>query len=125
MAVIKPPHPPGYLKASGTRAWTRLWETGQDWLGPSDEPAVKTVCDQADQIADLRQMAFQVESPELEQKYLYAIQVAEQSLISALSELGFTPDTWAHLGFTLSEVDETKSRPRRRGRRNTTEIRHK
>ena len=125
MTVIKPPHPPGYLKASGTRAWSRLWETGQDWLGPSDEPAVKTVCDQADQIADLRQMASQVESPELEQKYLYAIQVAEKLLIYSLSELGFTPAAWAHLGFTFSKVDETKSRPRRRGRRKTTDITRK
>ncbi len=119
--AVKPPTPPSHLKASGKRTWKRLWEVGQVWLGPPDEAAVKAVCEQVDQIADLRGMAVQVERAELEQKYLHAIQAAEKSLMSALSELGFTPVAQAHLGFTVSQVVEAESGPRRRGRRRTTE----
>ena len=113
--------PPSQLKASGKRTWKRLWEAGQVWLGPPDEPAVKAVCEQVDQIADLRGMAVQVERAELEQKYLHAIQAAEKSLMSSLSELGFTPVAQDRLGFTVSQVAEAGSGPRRRGRRRTTE----
>ena len=119
--AVKPPTPPSHLKASGKRTWKRLWEAGQVWLGPSDEPAVKAVCEQVDQIADLRGMAVQVERAELEQKYLHAIQAAEKSLMSSLSELGFTPVAQARLGFTVSQGVEVGSGPRRRGRRRTTE----
>ena len=119
--AVKPPTPPSHLKASGKRTWKRLWEVGQVWLGPPDEPAVKAVCEQVDQIADLRGMAVQVERPELEQKYLHAIQAAERSLMSSLSELGFTPVAQDRLGFTVSQVAEAGSGPRRRGRRRTTE----
>ena len=119
--AVNPPTPPSHLKASGKRTWKRLWEAGQVWLGPPDEPAVKAVCEQVDQIADLRGMAVQVEYAELEQKYLHAIQAAEKSLMSSLSELGFTPVTQAHLGFTVSQEAGAESVPRRRGRRRTTE----
>ena len=119
--AVNPPTPPSHLKASGKRTWKRLWEAGQVWLGPPDEPAVKAVCEQVDQIADLRGMAFQVVRAELEQKYLHAIQAAEKSLMSSLSELGFTPVTQAHLGFTVSQEAGAESVPRRRGRRRTTE----
>jgi len=119
--AVNPPTPPSHLKASGTRTWKRLWEAGQVWLGPPDEPAVKAVCEQVDQIADLRGMAFQVERAELEQKYLHAIQAAEKSLMSSLSELGFTPVAQAHLGFTVSQEAGAESGPRRRGRRRTIE----
>jgi len=118
--AVKPPAPPNCLKASGKRTWKRLWEAGRVWLGPPDEPAVKAVCEQVDQIADLRGMAVQVKRAELEQKYLHAIQAAERSLMSSLSELGFTPVAQAHLGFTVSQVVEAESGPRRRGRRRTT-----
>ncbi len=119
--AVKPLTPPNHLKASGKRTWKRLWEAGQVWLGPPDEPAVKAVCEQVDQIGDLRDMAVQIERPELEQKYLHAIQAAEKSLMSSLSELGFTPVAQARLGFTVSQVAEAGSGPRRRGRRRTTE----
>ncbi len=112
--------PPNYLKAPGKRTWKRIWEAGRVWLGPSDEPAIKAVCEQVDQIGDLRGMAVQIERPELEQKYLHAIQAAEKSLMSSLSELGFSPVAQAHLGFTVSQVVEAESGPRRRGRRRTT-----
>ena len=118
--AIKPPNPPTHLKASGKRFWKRLWEAGQVWLGPSDIPAVEVACEQADQIADLRYMATQVERPELKQKYLYSIQAEERSLVSLLSELGFTPIAQARLGVTVSEVAETQLGPRRRGRRRKT-----
>ena len=49
--AVKPPTPPSHLKASGKRTWKRLWEAGQVWLGPPDEPAVQAVCEQVDQIA--------------------------------------------------------------------------
>ena len=119
--AVDPPTPPSHLKASGKRTWKRLWEAGQVWLGPPDEPAVKAVCEQVDQVADLRGMAFQVECAELEQKYLRAIQAAEKSLMSSLSELGFTQVAQAHLGFTVSQEAGAESGPRRRGRRRTTE----
>ena len=119
--AVKLPAPPNYLKASGKRTWKRLWEAGRVWLGPPDEPAVKTVCEQVDQISDLRSMAAQVELPELEQKYLHTIQAAEKSLMSSLSKLGFSPVAQARLGFTVSQVAEAGSGPRRRGRRRTTE----
>ena len=119
--VVNPPTPPSHLKASGKRTWKRLWEAGKAWLGPPDEPAVKAVCEQVDQIADLRGMAVQVERAELEQKYLHAIQAAEKSLMSSLSELGFTPVAQDRLGFTVSQVAEAGSGPRRRGRRRATE----
>ena len=119
--AVKPPTPPSHLKASGKRTWKRLWEAGQVWLSPPDEPALKAGCEQVDQIADLRGMAFQVERAELEQKYLHAIQAAEKSLMSSLSELGFTPVAQAHLGFTVSLEAGAESGPRRRGRRRTTE----
>ena len=119
--AVKPPAPPNYLKASGKRTWKRLWEAGRVWLGPPDEPAVKAVCEQVDQISDLRSMAADVELPELEQKYLHAIQAAEKSLMSSLSKLGFSPAVQARLGFTVSQVAEAESGPRRRGRRRTTE----
>ena len=119
--AVKSPTPPSHLKASGKRTWKRLWEVGQVWLGPPDEAAVKAVCEQVDQIADLRGMAVQVERAELEQKYLHAIQAAEKSLMSSLSELGFTPVAQAHLGFTVSQEAGAESVPRRRGRRRTTE----
>ena len=119
--AVKPSIPPSHLKASGKRTWKRLWEVGQVWLGPPDEAAVKAVCEQVDQIADLRGMAVQVERAELEQKYLHAIQAAEKSLMSSLSELGFTPVAQARLGFTVSQVPEAESRLRRRGRGRTRE----
>ena len=119
--AVNPPTPPSHLKASGKRTWKRLWEAGQVWLGPPDEPAVRNVCEQVDQIADLRGMAIQVEYAELEQKYLHAIQAAEKSLMSSLSELGFTSVTQAHLGFTVSQEAGAESVPRRRGRRRTIE----
>ena len=118
--AVKPPAPPNYLKASGKRTWKRLWGAGRVWLGPPDEPAVKAVCEQVDQISDLRSMAAEVELPELEQKYLHTIQAAEKSLMSSLSELGFSPVAQARLGFTVSQVVEAESGPRRRGRRRTT-----
>ncbi len=119
--AVKPPAPPNCLKASGKRTWKRLWGAGRVWLGPPDEPAVKAVCEQVDQISDLRSMAAEVELPELEQKYLHTIQAAEKSLMSSLSKLGFSPAVQARLGFTVSQVAEAESGPRRRGRRRTTE----
>lgn len=120
-AAVEPPIPPTHLKASGKRTWKRLWEAGQARPGPLDEPAVIVVCEHADQIADLRRMATMVKRPETESKYQYAIQAAEKSLMSSLSQLGFTPDDLAGLGLTVSQTALTGARPRRRGRRRTTE----
>jgi hypothetical protein len=86
-----------------------------------DEPAVIVVCEHADQIADLRRMVTMVKRPETESKYQYAIQAAEKSLMSSLSQLGFTPDDLVGLGLTVSQTALTGARPRRRGRRRTTE----
>lgn len=117
VAVVKSPPTPMHLKASGKRIWKQLWETGQTWLGPSDEPTANVVCEQVDQVADLRRMAAQVNDIELEQKYMYSIQVAETLVMSSLSELGFDPAAQARLGFSIPKVAESNPRPRRRRRR--------
>ena len=51
------PRPPSTLKQSGKRTWKQLWTAGRIWLGPSDEPAVRLACEQADEVTALRRAA--------------------------------------------------------------------
>lgn len=104
-----PPAPSG-LKAQGKRTWVTLWEHGNIWLGPSDEPAVRLACEQADEVSSLRRAAAQIKNPGLKLQYHYATQAAEKLLMSSLSQLGFTPTARARLGLTVAQAAETESR---------------
>ena len=101
---------PSHLKASGTKAWKSLWTAGHIWLGESDMLAVKLACEQADQVAALRRQASAIKRPELRLQFLYAIQKAESSYLSTLSQLGFTPTARARLGLVVAQAAETESR---------------
>ena len=104
------PPVPSHLKASGKKAWKNLWTAGRIWLGESDMLAVKLACEQADQVAALRRQASAIKRPELRLQFLYAIQKAESSYLSTLSQLGFTPTARARLGLVVAQAAETESR---------------
>jgi len=115
------PQPPSSLKASGKRAWKRIWELGQDRLCELDETGSKLVCEQADQVADLRRMAEHATGPDTEIRYRNAILAAERSLRSMLIEIGFAEHDLPGFGLAISEQAKDPARPRRRGRRRTTQ----
>ena len=106
----KPPAAPSNLKAPGKRTWQQLWATGHIWLGPSDEPAVRLACEQADEVSALRRAAAQIKNAGLKLQYHYATQAAEKLLMSSLSQLGFTPTARARFGLTVAQAAETESR---------------
>ena len=103
-APQRTPSPPSTLKQSGKRPWKQLWVAGRIWLGPSDEPAVRLACEQADEVTSLRRMATSLKDP------MKRLQYAQKLLMQSLSSLGFTPTARARLGLVVAQVAETESR---------------
>ena len=79
-------------------------------MGPSDEPAVRLACEQADEVTSLRRMATSLKDPMKRLQYVYASQAAQKLLMQSLSSLGFTPTARARLGLVVAQVAETESR---------------
>ena len=104
------PRPPSTLKQSGKRTWKQLWTAGRIWLGPSDEPAVRLACEQADEVTALRRAAARLAEPMQRLQYVYASQAAQKLLMQSLSSLGFTPTARAKLGLVVAQAAETESR---------------
>ena len=109
-APLRTPTPPSTLKQSGKRTWKQLWTAGRIWLGPSDEPAVRLACEQADEVTALRRAAARLSEPMQRLQYVYAGQAAEKLLMQSLSSLGFTPTARARLGLVVAQAAETESR---------------
>ena len=104
------PRAPSTLKQSGKRTWKQLWTAGRIWLGPSDEPAVRLTCEQADEVTALRRMAGRVDDPVKRLRFLRVLQESEKLLMQSLSSLGFTPTARARLGLVVAQAAETESR---------------
>ena len=109
-APQRTPRAPSTLKQSGKRTWKQLWTAGRIWLGPSDEPAVRLACEQADEITALRRMAGRVDDPVKRLRFLRVLQESEKLLMQSLSSLGFTPTARARLGLVVAQAAETESR---------------
>ncbi len=109
-APQRTPPAPSTLKQSGKRTWAQLWVAGRIWLGPSDEPAVRLACEQADEVTSLRRMASSLKDPMKRLQYVYASQAAQKLLMQSLSSLGFTPTARARLGLVVAQAAETESR---------------
>ena len=109
-APLRTPRVPSTLKQSGKRTWKQLWTAGRIWLGPSDEPAVRLACEQADEITALRRMAGRVDDPVKRLRFLRVLQESEKLLMQSLSSLGFTPTARARLGLVVAQAAETESR---------------
>jgi len=104
------PRAPSTFQQSGKRTWKQLWTAGRIWLGPSDEPAVRLACEQADEVTALRRMAGRVDDPVKRLRFIRVLQESEKLLMQSLSSLGFTPTARAKLGLVVAQAAETESR---------------